>query len=215
MSSQLNSATTRILACFGFLLFAAAPAKAIVPIPTTTYQFTADCVDCAARAATSSFIVHGQLVLTDMYVLGQPLIPPFFVSFTYDGSNLLNAFTIDAADLAAIHGALPIKLPGPPLGNIMIEAKTPFAPHFEDEIVVESTGLWAIGGSPADKGIDATFSVPEPSTWAMMLLGLAGLGLAGYRRRRADGPAIQMGPPDAPKPVPIRLCDGGLAELTL
>jgi uncharacterized membrane protein len=28
-------------------------------------------------------------------------------------------------------------------------------------------------------------SVPEPSTWAMMLLGFAGLGLAGYRRANA------------------------------
>jgi hypothetical protein len=26
-------------------------------------------------------------------------------------------------------------------------------------------------------------AVPEPSTWAMMLLGFAGLGYAGYRRR--------------------------------
>jgi hypothetical protein len=26
--------------------------------------------------------------------------------------------------------------------------------------------------------------VPEPSTWAMMLLGFAGLGLAGYRASR-------------------------------
>jgi hypothetical protein len=29
-----------------------------------------------------------------------------------------------------------------------------------------------------------TTSVPEPSTWAMMLLGFAGLGFAGYRRVR-------------------------------
>jgi hypothetical protein len=28
-------------------------------------------------------------------------------------------------------------------------------------------------------------SVPEPSTWAMMLLGFAGLGFAAYRRSRA------------------------------
>ncbi len=27
-------------------------------------------------------------------------------------------------------------------------------------------------------------TVPEPSTWAMMLLGFAGLGCAGYRQRR-------------------------------
>ncbi|WP_294536985.1 PEPxxWA-CTERM sorting domain-containing protein [uncultured Rhodoblastus sp.] len=30
----------------------------------------------------------------------------------------------------------------------------------------------------------STGAVPEPSTWAMMLLGFAGLGLAGYRRQR-------------------------------
>jgi hypothetical protein len=29
------------------------------------------------------------------------------------------------------------------------------------------------------------YFVPEPSTWAMMLLGFAGLGFAGYRRARA------------------------------
>jgi hypothetical protein len=28
------------------------------------------------------------------------------------------------------------------------------------------------------------FVAPEPSTWAMMLLGFAGLGIAGYRVRR-------------------------------
>jgi hypothetical protein len=28
-------------------------------------------------------------------------------------------------------------------------------------------------------------TIPEPSTWAMMLAGFAGLGLAGYRRAKA------------------------------
>jgi hypothetical protein len=31
--------------------------------------------------------------------------------------------------------------------------------------------------------------VPEPSTWAMMLAGFAGLGVLGYRRRRSAAPA--------------------------
>ena len=31
--------------------------------------------------------------------------------------------------------------------------------------------------------------VPEPSTWAMMLLGFAGLGFAGYRQARKARPA--------------------------
>jgi hypothetical protein len=33
-------------------------------------------------------------------------------------------------------------------------------------------------------------AVPEPSTWAMMLLGFAGLGYAGYLRARKVSPAI-------------------------
>jgi hypothetical protein len=32
-------------------------------------------------------------------------------------------------------------------------------------------------------------AVPEPSTWAMMLLGFVGLGLTGYRQRRKASPA--------------------------
>jgi Ice-binding-like/PEP-CTERM motif len=35
-----------------------------------------------------------------------------------------------------------------------------------------------------DNTITATQCIPEPSTWAMMLLGFAGLGFAGYRQRR-------------------------------
>ena len=32
---------------------------------------------------------------------------------------------------------------------------------------------------------DISLSVPEPATWAMMLVGFAGLGFAGYRRNKA------------------------------
>jgi hypothetical protein len=35
-----------------------------------------------------------------------------------------------------------------------------------------------------DTAINQIAGVPEPSTWAMMMLGFAGLGYAGYRRAR-------------------------------
>ena len=35
-----------------------------------------------------------------------------------------------------------------------------------------------------------TGAVPEPSTWAMIILGFAGLGFMGYRRSRKDGGAV-------------------------
>jgi hypothetical protein len=37
-------------------------------------------------------------------------------------------------------------------------------------------------------GVLLTAGVPEPSTWALMLLGFAGLGYAGYRRTRKESP---------------------------
>jgi PEP-CTERM motif len=37
----------------------------------------------------------------------------------------------------------------------------------------EGDGVFAIGGA-----------VPEPSTWAMLLLGFAGLGYVGYRQAK-------------------------------
>jgi hypothetical protein len=35
-------------------------------------------------------------------------------------------------------------------------------------------------------------AAPEPSTWAMMLLGFAGLGFAGYRRARARAATLAV-----------------------
>jgi hypothetical protein len=49
---------------------------------------------------------------------------------------------------------------------------------FGYNLVAEGTG-----GFGFDLGVGG--AVPEPSTWAMMLAGFAGLGFAGYRRRGA------------------------------
>jgi hypothetical protein len=54
--------------------------------------------------------------------------------------------------------------------------------------------VWAAGASGPDytsalqSGTGLTLTVPEPSTWAMMVLGFAGLGFAGYRKSRKSGP---------------------------
>ena len=55
-------------------------------------------------------------------------------------------------------------------------------------------GTDIVGRRPGRPAFNAAFSlsgaaVPEPSTWAMMLLGFAGLGFAGYRRARKARPA--------------------------
>ena len=40
--------------------------------------------------------------------------------------------------------------------------------------------IWA-----PEPGVTVLTGTPEPSTWAMMVIGFAGLGFAGYRRAKA------------------------------
>lgn len=51
-----------------------------------------------------------------------------------------------------------------------------------------SNNITGFGATPSEIVVTAT-SVPEASTWAMLLLGFAGLGFAGYRARRVAVPA--------------------------
>jgi PEP-CTERM motif len=74
-----------------------------------------------------------------------------------------------------------------------------FVPGLYSERLVEVAGIapdWLrVGTDITGQGpFNAAFSlrgspVPEPSTWAMMLLGFAGLSFAGYRRARKGGRA--------------------------
>jgi MYXO-CTERM domain-containing protein len=45
-----------------------------------------------------------------------------------------------------------------------------------------------VGAALRDDSITVKIGVPEPSTWTMMALGFAGLGLAGFRSRRRSVP---------------------------
>jgi hypothetical protein len=55
--------------------------------------------------------------------------------------------------------------------NSVINLGSVFGPNID--LTIEGNGVFALGGA-----------VPEPSTWAMMLLGFAGLGFLGWRGSR-------------------------------
>jgi hypothetical protein len=62
----------------------------------------------------------------------------------------------------------------------------------------DTTVCGAIGGPAFGDGSDHDFgattftaAVPEPSTWAMMILGFCGLGFIAYRRKQ-NGPALRL-----------------------
>jgi hypothetical protein len=71
-----------------------------------------------------------------------------------------------------------------------------FGSFFGDQLYtgLESAPTFKIGSFDIGTGeMDYTLtieSVPEPSTWALMLLGFAGLGFAGYRRSVKAAPAV-------------------------
>jgi hypothetical protein len=48
----------------------------------------------------------------------------------------------------------------------------------------EITGFYVDAATGVQRGFVATAAVPEPSTWAMMLLGFAGVGFVAFRRKR-------------------------------
>lgn len=74
---------------------------------------------------------------------------------------------------------------------------TPFVlsfPQFPNNFGSQTVTLTNTGyGAPGFGNVDhlTITAVPEPSTWGMMLLGFAGLGVAGYRRaRKADAASV-------------------------
>ena len=53
----------------------------------------------------------------------------------------------------------------------------------ETEISVWAGPFSSAGAMSVSNLFSQIYSVPEPSTWAMMLIGFAGLGYAGWRQR--------------------------------
>jgi hypothetical protein len=71
-----------------------------------------------------------------------------------------------------------------------------FSPTITDNLSAGTITVdWAGTLTPGTETAVFTFSngVPEPSTWAMVLLGFAGLGFAGYRQAKKKGASFAAG----------------------
>jgi hypothetical protein len=182
------------------LMGLALPAPASAGVTMTTYNFYGLCDDCLGPGgpATVPFLsentndglfspVTGTLMLVD-YTPGTPLQLANLVSFTYDGSSIIDPFTVNT--FLGVSGSLDMT------GNVLssfnlgwdgsLSPEVPVAcePGFECGLLVLTDGIWIIGAF-ADFGIDGTFAgapIPEPGTLALFGLGLASLGFA--RRKR-------------------------------
>lgn len=176
-----------------------APAQA----QAVTYTFEGNCVDCAATAGTPTFPVNAALTLV-AYTEGTPLVPNHFVSFFYGGSNLLDPYMV-----LDDYGGGP--LPGLPAGtrihtmyeisgSLVTGGAQMLSLRFGDglEFDLANGQFFTCGGQGGQyyavpcswmqnndfgTGSFVEAPIPEPGTWALMALGLAGLGAAARRRR--------------------------------
>jgi hypothetical protein len=123
--------------------------------------------------------------LTGIGSSGQPF-PSFWIDPTNTGDplylmSLVGAFT---DNLGVVKGS-PFACDGSVRtcdGSVRIlipAGATELSLGANDDIFADNSGGWEV----TITGV--TGAVPEPTTWAMMLLGFAGLGLAGYRFRKA------------------------------
>jgi hypothetical protein len=137
-----------------------------------------------AGATVNAALVSGLNTPQGLAVSGSDL---FVVNLL---ANTIGEYTTAGA---TVNAALVTGLNGP--GGVAVSGSDLFVTNFNTGTIGEYTtagatvnaalvlGLGDIG--PTYLVVTASPSVPEPSTWAMMLLGFAGLGLAGYRRARA------------------------------
>jgi PEP-CTERM motif len=91
--------------------------------------------------------------------------------FHYQGDLLLGL--IDLQDFNVTVNGVQV-LAGDFVEDSVFNLGSNLGPNIDLTIVTYGSGAFVFGGA-----------VPEPSTWAMMLLGFAGLTLAGYRRAKA------------------------------
>ena len=123
----------------------------------------------------------------------------YTVSFLWGGAQQ-SGFTGDTTDKWSVslgsetHATDSISVPSKGFTGWLDVSMNFTATSAEETLSFLASGTCALGGcGPFESGsppfallddVSLTASVPEPSTWAMMALGFAGLGYAGYRRRR-------------------------------
>jgi hypothetical protein len=171
-------------------------------------------------SATSSFMGGNQFIMANATyganltpIKGNNIIGSVSLTGTLD-EEVLNrmsdtetgSFTTDITSID-LHG--PLSLPGNPLDGDTLHLKltpqttssgtttimadgsvfqiTSFFDVFVDVTLTNSMGETLGGASLSEITLIA---VPEPSTWALLVVGFAGLGLAGYRAAKTASPMI-------------------------
>jgi hypothetical protein len=148
------------------------------------FDFNGTCNFSVGGCPGTTDTVTGSLVLTDAYVYGTEITSATFISFGYfshditigsDGSSL-----VDGGGDAHGNGTLTVQ----GAKAVFEVANGQFFVDLGNFDVVNWGNIYSFTNENPPPA-------PEPSTWAMMLLGFAGLGLMGYRQtKRVPSPLL-------------------------
>jgi hypothetical protein len=125
------------------------------------------------------------LTLTDAYVFGTTISAADFVSLVYNSNDQSKDITSTSLLTGGVNADGSIAL-----GVLNIRGPLNF-PQFSETDEEDWQLMPNATTTTPDLGTDGKFTlavntaIPEPSTWAMVLLGFAGLGFASYLRRTA------------------------------
>jgi hypothetical protein len=74
-------------------------------------------------------------------------------------------------------------LPGHTIVSLISDPFEPISAAEDEQFVIATGTLQKVDATMTYRILSPAESVPEPSTWAMMLLGFAGVGFMAYRRK--------------------------------
>jgi PEP-CTERM motif len=145
------------------------------------FDFTGTCDSPNTGCPTNSSTATAVLTLADAYVYGAVVMAADFVSFSYSSGD--QSFDIKPANVTNIFGGFNSDGSFNAQGHFfLVGAEGTFLA--ETNFLAASAGFVDAGSTFAFTNVSPPPSpVPEPSTWAMMLIGFAGLG---YASRRAS-----------------------------
>jgi PEP-CTERM motif len=141
---------------------------------------------CAGFMGACSGTATGVLTLTSGYVPGNDITTDVFISFDY--SSMSGSLDITSADYPILLGGLNRDGSINSFGFFNITAAN-------GVFQVTKYGSWSMISPPLDdfgapyELTPVNQAVPEASTWAMMALGFAGIGFAGWRSRKTAASA--------------------------
>jgi hypothetical protein len=178
--SSGSTATVTVDDAGGILAFDVALTGNLVFQPSTgldAFLFSLDTSPITITNLTSGF----SLVSTTSGAIHEDGFGLFDYAFKYSGPRTVQELEFDVSAANPLTLADFEKSTLPPGSVSVVFAADVFSSNLGGFTGNGNTGPIGGGLTPIPT---LTSSVPEPSTWAMMCLGFAGLGYAGYRRTR-------------------------------